>query len=142
MDLREMQKLTVEEQAHTLQEFVNLIGRVTVLPFPTLCLVRGGAAAGGCIFAVAHDNLYVAGKATFSAKEHALGIPFPPGALSVLRKRIAYPSVFRNLVIECMDYSAEEALKAKLIDGVWSEQEAFEKVTDIALSLSDFGDNK
>jgi Delta3-Delta2-enoyl-CoA isomerase len=68
MDLREMEKLPTEEQAHTLTEFVRLIGRVTVLPFPTFCLVRRGAAAGGCIFAFAHDNVYVGGQANFSVK--------------------------------------------------------------------------
>lgn len=55
---------------------------------------------------------------------------------------MAFPHVFRDLVIECESYSAEEALRAKLIDGVWREEEALEKVGERALELVDFGDNK
>jgi enoyl-CoA hydratase/carnithine racemase len=47
-------------------EVIALFGRITVLPFPTICLVRGGAVAGGCMLAFAHDYVYVAGKALFS----------------------------------------------------------------------------
>jgi enoyl-CoA hydratase/carnithine racemase len=47
-------------------EFISLVGRIAVLPFPTICLVRGGAVAGGCMLAFAHDFIYVAGKAMFS----------------------------------------------------------------------------
>lgn len=63
-----MEGLQGQDQSNTLQEFVNLVGRIAVLPLPTFCLVRGAAAAGGCIFAFAHDFVYAAGKATFSAK--------------------------------------------------------------------------
>ncbi len=42
------------------------MGRFSVLPVPTYCLVRGGAVAGGCMLAFAHDYIYVGGKALFS----------------------------------------------------------------------------
>ena len=47
-------------------EFIALLGRISVLPFPTVCLVRGGAVAGGCMLSFAHDFIYVGGKAMFS----------------------------------------------------------------------------
>lgn len=46
-------------------EFIALIGRVSVLPFPTFSLVRGGAVAGGCMLAFSHDYVYVGGNAVF-----------------------------------------------------------------------------
>jgi enoyl-CoA hydratase/carnithine racemase len=49
-------------------EFINLLGRISLLPFPTFCLVRGGAVAGGCMLSFAHDYIYVGGKGKFSTK--------------------------------------------------------------------------
>jgi len=47
-------------------ETITIFGRVSVLPFPTICLVRGGAVAAGCMLAFSHDYVYVGGKAMFS----------------------------------------------------------------------------
>jgi enoyl-CoA hydratase/carnithine racemase len=43
-----------------------LLGRVSVLPFPTIAIVKGAAIAGGCMFAFAHDNIYVADSGLFA----------------------------------------------------------------------------
>ena len=47
-------------------EVIGLLGKVSVLPFPTIALVQGGAVAGGCMFSFAHDFIYVADKAIFA----------------------------------------------------------------------------
>lgn len=66
LDLKYSSNLDGEERRSFILEFIRLIGRITVLPFPTISLVRGGAVAGGCMFAFAHDYVYVGGKAMFS----------------------------------------------------------------------------
>jgi len=66
LDLRYVSHLHAEDRRYFVLEFNALIGRISVLPFPTLCLVRGGAVAGGCMLSFAHDFVYVGGKGMFS----------------------------------------------------------------------------
>lgn len=68
LDLKVLSNLEVEDQGYTTLEFIGLLGRISILPFPTICLVKGGAVAGGCMFVFAHDLVYVAGKGKFSTK--------------------------------------------------------------------------
>lgn len=68
LDLKATSSLTGEDQRYHILEFVGLLGRISVFPVPTLSLVRGGATAGGCMLAFAHDYVHVAGKAKFSTK--------------------------------------------------------------------------
>ena len=123
-------------------EFINLLGRVSLLPFPTVCLVRGGAVAGGCMLAFAHDYIYVGGKGKFSTKEAELQMFFPPGMLAIVKKKHMNPQVARDMILYSKEYQAEEALKLHLIDGIWKEEEALEKTHEKASDLSDFGQNK
>jgi Delta3-Delta2-enoyl-CoA isomerase len=142
LDLKVISNLEPEDQEYSTLEFIRLLGRVAVLPLPTLSLVRGGAVAGGCMFAFAHDYVYVAEKALFSTKEAQLQMFFPPGMLSIVRKRHPYPSVLRDMVVFAKEFSPEEALQHTLIDGIWSEGEALEKAQARAEELSEYGDNK
>ena len=67
MDLTVMKGAHDEDRRYFLDELSQLLGRITGLSLPTICLVRGAAVAGGCIFALAFDEVYVAGKALFWA---------------------------------------------------------------------------
>ncbi len=80
------------------------------------------------MFAFAHDYVYVAGKALFSTNESQNQLHFPPGMMAVIRKRHAFPDVLREMVIFSKQFSAEEALAGRLIDGIWKEEEALDKV--------------
>jgi Delta3-Delta2-enoyl-CoA isomerase len=129
LDLKVLSNLEVQDQQYTTLEFIALLGRIAILPFPTFCLVRGGAVAGGCMFAFAHDFIYVAGKGKFSTKEAELQMHFPPGMLAVVRKRHPYPHVLRDMIVYAKEFQATEALEGHLIDGIWKEEEAFDNVT-------------
>jgi hypothetical protein len=47
-------------------------------------------------------------------------MPFPPGMMAVIKKRHAFTSTLRDMVIFSQQFSAEKALEGKLIDGIWS----------------------
>lgn len=66
LDLKYTSNLELEEGRYFIMEFNAMMGRIATLPFPTFSLVRGGAVAGGCMFAFSHDYVYVGGKAMFS----------------------------------------------------------------------------
>ena len=69
LDLKYVSNLGLQDCRYFVMEFIGLLGRVATLPFPTFSLVRGGAVAGGCMFAFSHDYVYAAGKAIFSTNE-------------------------------------------------------------------------
>lgn len=66
LDLKYTSGLHEEERRYFIMETITVFGRIAVLPFPTICLVRGGAVAAGCMLAFSHDYVYVSGKAMFS----------------------------------------------------------------------------
>lgn len=49
-------------------------------------------------------------------------MPFPPGMMSVIKKRHAYAGSLRDMIVASKQFQAEEALNARLIDGIWSEE--------------------
>ena len=66
LDLKYATNLPYESQSWFVLEFIALLGKVSVLPFPTIALVKGAAIAGGCMLAFAHDYIYVADNALFA----------------------------------------------------------------------------
>ena len=81
LDLKYVSNLEPQDQKYMVMEAIGLFGRMAVLPCPTFCLVRGGAVAGGCMFAFAHDFVFVGGKAMFSTNESQNQMHFPPGMM-------------------------------------------------------------
>lgn len=80
-------------------EAIALFGRISLLPFPTFCMVRGAAVAAGCMTAFSHDYVYAVGKAMFSTNEAQNQLHFPPGMLAVIKKRQAFPGAVRDMII-------------------------------------------
>lgn len=142
LDLKYVTNLHVEDRRYFVLEFIALLGRISVLPFPTFTLVRGGAVAGGCMLAFAHDYIYTAGKSMFSANEAANGMYLPPGMMAVFKKRHSLPGSFRDMVMISKQFSGEEALAAKFIDGQFKEEEAVSSIHALANDLSYLGENK
>jgi hypothetical protein len=70
-------------------------------------LVRGGAVAAGCMTAFSHDYVYAVGKAMFSTNESQNQLHFPPGMLAVIKKRHAYPSALRDMIIFSKQFQAQ-----------------------------------
>ena len=142
LNLKYLSSLEDDDKRFFVQEFIALLGRITGFPMPTICLVRGGAVAGGAMLAFAHDYIYVAGKGMFQFNESQTQMYLPPGMMSIIRKRHANPAILRNMVILAEKYSAEEGVEHKFVDGIWKEEEALELVHEKAESMADFGFNK
>jgi Delta3-Delta2-enoyl-CoA isomerase len=120
-------------------ETVNLLGRIAVFPAVTVAMVTGGAVAGGCMFAFAHDYIYATEKAKFSVKEAEFQVFFPPGMLSIIGKRQAYPHVYRDMTVFSKEFQADEALHCDLIDDVSSEDMILSRVQEKADKLAQYG---
>jgi len=88
-------------------EFISLLGRISVLPFPTIALVKGAAIAGGCMFSFAHDYIYVADNALFACNEVDIGLPLPPGMLAVIKRKHRDYKTLRDMCLFGKKYTAE-----------------------------------
>lgn len=51
------------------------------------------------MLAFAHDYVHVGGKAMFSTNEAQNQLHFPPGMFEVIKKRHAFPSALRDMIV-------------------------------------------
>lgn len=94
------------------------LGALFHFPKPVVAAVNGHAIAGGCILALACDVVLMAeGKGRIGAPELAVGVPFPPSALEVLRARLA-PHVLQRVVVRSETFEPTEAHALGLVDEV------------------------
>ena len=107
LDLKYASNLPHESQRYFVMEVIHLLGRVSVLPVPTICLTHGGTIAGGCMFAFAHDYIYVADNAIFACNEVDIGMHLPPGMLAVIKKKHNDFKSLRDMCLLGKKYSAE-----------------------------------
>jgi enoyl-CoA hydratase/carnithine racemase len=80
---------------------------MSVVPYPTIALVKGAAFAGGCMFSFAHDYIYVAGDGVFCANEADLGLHLPPGMMEILRKKHNSYNSLRDMTLLAKKFVAK-----------------------------------
>ncbi len=107
-------------------EFITLLDafllELFTYPGPTVACVNGHAIAGGCLLALACDHRIAADhpKIKIGLSEVALGIAFPPGALAIVRYRLAKQHL-DAAVLGARLYSPSEALVRGFIDEVCAD---------------------
>ncbi len=105
-----------------LAEFVPLLAAavesVFTFPRPVVAAINGHAIAGGCIIACAADHRIMAeGNGRIGVPELLVGVPFPTGALEILR--FAVPAEhLPALVYGGATYTPADALHRGLVDEV------------------------
>lgn len=73
---------------------------------PTMCLVKGAAFAGGCMFAFSHDEIHVYEDAVFCCNEVEIGLPLPPGMNAVIKRRMDNLKEYRDMVLYARKFKA------------------------------------
>ncbi|MCP4134155.1 MAG: enoyl-CoA hydratase/isomerase family protein [bacterium] len=106
------------------------------LPLPTACAVAGHAIGGGNILALTGDYRFMAeGKKRIGLNEIQLGLPVPFLADLILRQVVGDRTATEMLYTGTM-MTADEALKAGLVDEAAPEgeleQKAIEKISNLA----------
>jgi enoyl-CoA hydratase len=90
--------------------------RLLVFEKPLVAAINGHAIAGGCVMACGADRRLLArGKATYGAPELKVGVPFPPGAMELVRLGVP-PESLREVVLEGRIFGADECLARRLVD--------------------------
>lgn len=99
--------------------FLNLFS----LEKPVVAAVNGHAIAGGCILAAACDSaLMVNAGASIGVPELAVGVPFPPLPMEILRHAVGTPAAQR-LAFSCENISPQQALEMGLVQRLASTDE-------------------
>jgi enoyl-CoA hydratase len=89
--------------------------RLFELEKPVVAAINGHAIAGGCIISSACDvALMVDEGATIGVPELAVGVPFPPLPLEIMRHAIGTAGAQR-LAVSCENITPQAALQANLV---------------------------
>lgn len=109
--------------------------RLFELNKPVVAAVNGHAIAGGCILAAACDSaLMVQEGATVGVPELAVGVPFPPLPLEILRQAVG-TSAAQHLAFSCENVSPETALELGLVRRLTSAEALLPSAVSEAVRL-------
>jgi len=90
--------------------------RLIAFEKPLVAAINGHAIAGGLVLSCAADRRLLArGKATYGAPELAVGVPFPPAAIELVRLGCP-PAALREVALESRVFGGEDCLALGLVD--------------------------
>jgi methylglutaconyl-CoA hydratase len=134
-DLKERQGMTLDEVRAFVPMLAGVCNAVASLPFPTIAVVRGTAAGGGCELALACDLRVLADDAQIGLRETALAIL--PGAGGTQRlPRIAGSARAKRWIFTAKMHSAAEALADGVADVVTPAAEVEDEAMRLAASIA------
>jgi enoyl-CoA hydratase/carnithine racemase len=103
-------------------------------PLPVVAAINGPAIAGGCVLACTADVRLIAKGATIGASELVVGVPFPYGALEILRW--ACGSRTEHLILAGKLVTDEDAVLAGFAHQVVAADDLLERAIEAAGALS------
>lgn len=102
---------------------------------PVVAAVNGHAIAGGCVLAACADAVLMAeGTARIGLPEIAVGVPFPRGALEVVRFAVGDVEA-RRLVLTARPVPPERAVQVGLVDELVAPEELLAAAVERAGAL-------
>jgi len=108
--------------------------RFLTYPMPTVALLNGHAFAGGLMLALMHDyRIQNPHRGYLCLNELVLNVPLKPPMSSVFRQKVPSPHTYRTLVLEAKRFTALEALKEGIVDGLGGLGEALAFVEEMGL---------
>ncbi|CAG9327746.1 unnamed protein product [Blepharisma stoltei] len=142
MDLKYMQKLGAGHGLPIFAALMGLYGRLLSFKVPTIAALNGHTIAGGLMLSLSLDYRIMAkGKFTMKMSELSLGLVLPRGGATLLSTKLG-PATYRDLVLKCKTFSAEEALAKNIIDELVEPQDLMKRARELANELSSLGDKK
>ncbi len=136
LDLKAVAEYDLERQQAMAGGIHRLCAAVYGAPIPTVAAISGHAIGGGLVLALACDQrLGAARPSIYSLPEARAGIPFPPGAMAVVRSELG-PVTARRLALGDQRLDPEEALAAGLLDRIVQPESLLEVALETATRLS------
>jgi enoyl-CoA hydratase len=99
---------------------------------PLVAAINGHAIAGGLILACACDyRLLGSSEAKLGLTELAVGVPFPPLAIEVVRQAVGLPTA-RRLVLGADLIGSQEAKQRGIVDEIVSSADLRDRAVELA----------
>jgi enoyl-CoA hydratase/carnithine racemase len=143
-DLDWLGALPVADQRSVVADHQALLARLVLFPRPTAAAINGHAIGGGALLALAHDfRTMRADRGFFCLPEIDARIPFRPGMIALLERRLA-PEVCRDLVLGGAKIPGEGACARRVVDEAVAAdavvERAIARVTDLVAKQRLYGD--
>ena len=112
------------------------LSAMVAFPRPLVAAINGHAIAGGLVLACACDyRLLGSSEAKLGVTELAVGVPFPPLALEVVRQAVGAPTA-RRLVLGADLIDSGQALGMGVVDELIDREELNSRACEIAAKWS------
>ena len=118
VDTTAFQAYAKDQRRAMINGITGMLKALVCHPAPVVAAINGHAMGGGLVLALAADyRIAGAPEGKFGLTEAKAGIPFPAGALDVIRHEIPAP-LLRNMTLTSRVMEQEELLAAGLVDRV------------------------
>ena len=89
LDLDWISNAPSDERAEFSKEFMNLMGRLIMLPVPSICAINGHAFGAGFMFSLAHDLRFMrSDRGYLCANEIEIGMLIPDPEIALFRHKL------------------------------------------------------
>ena len=89
LDLDWISNAPSDERAEFSKEFMNLMGRLIMLPIPSICAINGHAFGAGFMFSLAHDLRFMrSDRGYLCANEIEIGMLIPDPEIALFRHKL------------------------------------------------------
>jgi len=106
----------VDHASTFLESVQRLMGRLLVLPVPTVAALNGHTYAAGAMLATAHDaRVMRADRGFFCLPEVDISMPFTPGMTALLAARLPQPAAHASMALGAR-FGGVEAAAAGIVD--------------------------
>jgi enoyl-CoA hydratase/carnithine racemase len=125
LNLKEVAGLDRAGMRRFLATLDRLVETLYMYPAPTVAHVNGHAIAGGCVLALCCDESIAEDDPDLriGLNETALGLPFPPRILAMVRRTVR-PAVLERVVLGAELFPPTEAARLGLVDVVSKDARA------------------
>jgi enoyl-CoA hydratase/carnithine racemase len=115
---------------------MKIMGRLLLLPVPTVAAVNGHAFAAGAFLALACDyRIMRADRGWICISEVDAGVPIGTPMMTLLKAKVS-PQTARDAVLSGKRYAADEAIAAGFADGKASESDLLAEAKQLAGSMA------
>lgn len=122
-DISEFETRRTGERAREYDELnARAYAAIAGAALPVLAMIHGFCVGGGVGIALQADLRYAAADARFAVPAARLGLGYSAGGVESL-VRLVGPAATKELLFTARRFSADEALRMGLVNGVWPVQE-------------------
>jgi enoyl-CoA hydratase len=136
VDLKKLLTLKDQQRDEFLRALIECFETAFRFPKPMVAAVNGAAIAGGCALALACDTRIISKGVKIGMPEQRLGVPLPTVAVEIMRFTLGNRGT-QDVVFAGKTFVNEEAISARLVDGLCTSEQLIEESMSAVRSLAE-----